>query len=92
MVVAGSTDPEDEARKTVTRHGLTFPVAYGLDLHAVSAATGAFADPDRGCIHSTDFLLRPDGNLAGAVYSTGPVGRYTAPDVIGLIKYLAKSG
>jgi len=28
--------------------------------------------------------------VAQAVYSTGPVGRYVAADVIGLIDYLSK--
>jgi hypothetical protein len=33
-------------------------------------------------------LLAPDGKILNAVYSSGPIGRLVAEDVIGMITYL----
>lgn len=89
-IIAASVDSLENARKTISRHEITFPVAYGLDPAAVGNMTGAFWDPEKGYLHATGFMIRPDGKLAGAVYSTGPVGRYRAEDTLGLIQYLSK--
>lgn len=86
-VVALSVDPREEAEKTVSRHGLTFPVAYGVDARSFAAATGAFYDETKGFLQATGFLLKKDGTLAGAVYSTGPIGRYTASDILAAIDH-----
>lgn len=92
LLVAASVDDTDDARRTVERHGLSYPVAYGLDARRLAAATGAFYDAERGFLQATGFVLAPDGTVAGAVYSTGPVGRYRAADVVAMIDYLAKKG
>ncbi len=42
-------------------------------------------------LQATGFVLQPGGLVAQAVYSTGPVGRYVASDVISLIDYLSKT-
>jgi hypothetical protein len=83
-------DTQEEAQKTVTRHKLTFSLAYGLNAKEFSARTGAFFDAEKGHVHATGFIIRPEGNVAGAVYSTGPIGRYTATECLGIIDYLAK--
>ena len=69
---------------------MTFPVAYGLDARAFAAQTGAFFDDVRGFIHATAFILRPDGKVDQAVYSTGPIGRFTAADALFMIDYRSK--
>jgi len=33
-------------------------------------------------------LLAPDGKILNAVYSSGPIGRLVAEDVIGMVTYL----
>jgi hypothetical protein len=33
-------------------------------------------------------LLAPDGKILNAVYSSGPLGRLVAEDVIGMVTYL----
>lgn len=66
-VIALSVDPREEAGKTVARHGLTFPVAYGIDARACAAATGAFYDETKGFLQATGFPVKKDGTLAGAV-------------------------
>lgn len=89
-VVAASVEGLDEAKKTVTEQGLSFPVGYGLDALEVAARCGAFYDAERKFLHSTGFLLGPDGSVRIAAYSTGPIGRLTPADSLRLIEYYQK--
>ena len=90
-VIAASVDTIEDAQKTVDRHKLTFPVAHGLSAREFSQRTGAFFDDAKGFLEATGFLLRPDGVVATAVYSTGAIGRLTAADTLGMIDYLNKA-
>lgn len=89
-LVAGSIDAMDTAQKTARELSLTYPIAYGLDAQAVSSATGAFFEPEKKFLHAAGFLLKPDGKIQVAAYSTGPLGRLTSADVVQLVKLLAK--
>ena len=40
--------------------------------------------------HATGFILKPDGVVASAVYSTGPIGRFTAADALAVVNFLSK--
>lgn len=86
-IVAASIDSEADAERFRSEGGFEVPIGYGLDLETVGAAVGAFYDPDRPCLHATGFVLRPDGTIVTAVYSTGPIGRLTAADSIGHIDF-----
>ena len=86
-----SVDPRDEAEKTVERHGLEFPVGYGLDGDEVVAKTGAYRDEEGGYLQATSFILR-DGQVMHATYSSGPLGRLQAEHAIGFIQYVEKAG
>ena len=70
------------------RAGLTFPIGHSADAKAISAATGAFVDPELGFLQSTGFVLKPDGQVVVSVYSSGAIGRLVPDDVVGLIRYL----
>jgi peroxiredoxin len=85
--VAGSTDPVEKARETVAEQALTFPVGYGLPLKDTARALGAFYDPQRGILHATGFVIRPDRRIALAQYSSGPIGRLVWQDVLGLVQF-----
>jgi peroxiredoxin len=89
-IVALSVDDLDDARKTVEKHELDFPVLYGLDAAAVSEKTGAYINEDPPYLHATGFVLDPEGTIAQAVYSSGPIGRLTAQDTAGLIEHKQK--
>lgn len=94
-VVAASTDPEDEVRKTIFHSEVNFPVGHSLDPKQVSGLTGAFFQPDppnrpRSFLHTTNFLLSPDGKVNIAVYSTGPLGRLVWQDVLQAVQYRKK--
>ncbi len=87
-VVAASADTLEDARATVDKRELRFPVAYGLDVRATSAALGAFYSPDGNYLHATNFLVAADGTIACASYSTGPIGRFNAEDALALATHL----
>ena len=46
----------------------------------------------RQILHSTGYVLRPDGTIAVAVYSTGPVGRLVWQDVLSLVQGYKQRG
>jgi len=89
-VVAASVDPLDRARETVEKQSLTYPVGYGLPVKETAATLGAFYEERRGVLHATGFVVRPDGTIAVAQYSTGPIGRLVWQDVLGVVQFYKK--
>ena len=87
-VAALSVDDEETTAEQIRRHGLTFPVGHSADAPAISAATGAFVNPDPAYLQSTGFVLDPSGNVVVSVYSSGAIGRLAPEDVLGLVHYL----
>ena len=81
-----SADVEADARKTMAEHALTFPLAYGADAPQLGALTGAFWEDRRRCLQATGFILKSDGTVAQALYSTGPIGRYTAAEALKILE------
>ena len=60
-----------------------FPMWGELDAPTVSADTGApYQDGDKVFLHGTGWLLNPEGEIVQSLYSTGPIGRFTASDII----------
>ncbi|MEK6709424.1 MAG: peroxiredoxin, partial [Nitrospinota bacterium] len=70
--------------------GLDFPVGWGLDHKKLSELTGCFYEEKRQILHSTGYVLRPDGTVAVGVYSTGPIGRLVWQDVAALVQFNKK--
>jgi hypothetical protein len=91
-VIAASTDGKDKAAGTASEHSLGFPVGYGLPVLETAAALGAFYDEGRGILHATEYVLRPGGVIAAALYSSGPIGRLVPDDVLGLIRFYKQRG
>jgi peroxiredoxin len=90
-VVSVSVDDREKSETLVERHKLGFPVAYGANARAVSAATGAFVNDDPVYLQATGFVLNSEGRIVTAVYSTGAIGRLLPDDVLGLVRYLKSS-
>jgi hypothetical protein len=88
--VAASTDPLEKARETVAEQTLTFPVGFGLPLKQTARELGGFYDAQRGVLHATGFVVRPDRRIAVAQYSSGPIGRLVWQDVLGLVQFYKK--
>jgi alkyl hydroperoxide reductase subunit AhpC len=86
-IIAGSVDSEEKASETVQKNGITFPVAYGMNAEETSRITGAYYDNSRQYVHATGFLVRPDNTLEVACYSSGPIGRFVAQNLLNLVKF-----
>lgn len=86
-IVAASVDSLEKAGETVQKLGITYPVGYGLDPEEVSKSTGAYYDGEKKFLHAAAFIIGPNNSLVVACYSTGPIGRFTAKDVLSLIRF-----
>ncbi|MGI9613998.1 MAG: hypothetical protein ACR2QO_13905 [Acidimicrobiales bacterium] len=84
QVIAGSVDPLDEVQRLNDGLRLRYVQLVGeLDGPAVAEATGAAIQTgDRTFLHATGFLLDPSGAIVNSVYSSGPIGRFTANDIM----------
>jgi peroxiredoxin len=87
-IVALSVDDEATASTVVEKHRLRFPVGVRADADAIAAVTGAYVNDDPRYLHSTGFVLDPDGTISLVVYSSGPIGRLVPDDVAGYIRYV----
>jgi peroxiredoxin len=81
-VVAGSVDDAEKAAEVAA--DLSFPVAYGMT-RADADAMGSWWEDRRSIIQPSEFVLGADGKVMSATYSSGPIGRLDATDVV---KYL----
>jgi len=90
-IVSLSVEDRGMSEALVENHKLGFPVGYGADARAVSAATGAFINEDPAYFQATGFILNPEGRILTAVYSTGAIGRLLPDDILGFIRYLKSS-
>jgi peroxiredoxin len=89
-IVALSADKDEDARGTIEQLGIEYTVVYGLDPEAVSRAIGCYTGTRNGRPHiqPAAFVLKSDGSIAYAVYSSGKVGRLTAADATTVVKQL----
>lgn len=83
-VVAATVDPLDKAMEVAA--GLPFPVAYGVT-RAQADALGAWWEDRRSIIQPSEFVLDAGGKVISSTYSSGPIGRVDAADVIKLIHF-----
>jgi peroxiredoxin len=87
-VVALSVDDEATTVGTIKKFKLSFPVGHSADADKVASITGAYTNASPRHLQATGFLLTPDGKILNAAYSSGPLGRLVAEDVIGMVAYL----
>lgn len=83
-VVAASVDPIDKAKEVAA--GLSFPVAYGVTREQADRL-GSWWEERRGLIQPSEFLVAADGKVRSATYSTGPIGRVDAGDVVNIVNF-----
>ena len=82
-VAAASADSVEQTTELKNALRVGFPMYAELDPYAVSEATGAYMNEgDRIHLHATGFLLDPGGTVVNALYSSGPIGRFTASDIV----------
>lgn len=87
-VVALSVDDETTTVGTIEKFKVSFPVGHSANAEKVASITGAYTNDCPRYLQTTDFLLAPDGKILNAVYSSGPIGRLVAEDVVGMVTYL----
>ncbi len=87
--MALSVDNEEDARKMVERYKIGFPVVYGLDVRKEAEKIGAYFDSESGYFQPANFILR-NGKVVQATYSSGPLGRLQAEQVLMLIDHYRK--
>lgn len=87
-VVAFSVDDAATTAGLVDKYKLGFPVGHSADADAVAAVTGAYTNATPRYLQTTGFLLDSEGRILNAVYSSGPIGRLVADDVVGMVTYL----
>ena len=83
-VAAASVDPADKAEEVAA--ALSFPVAYGVT-RAMADQLGSWWEERRGIIQPSEFLVAADGKVRSATYSSGPIGRVEAGDVVKLVNF-----
>ena len=86
-VLAASVDPLDKAREVAAE--LSFPVAYGVTREQADSI-GAWWEERRSIVQPSEFLLAADGKVRAASYSSGPIGRIDAADVVKLVTFYDK--
>jgi peroxiredoxin len=87
-VVALSVDDEATTLRTIEKFKLSFPLGHSADADKVASVTGAYTNESPRYLQATGFLLTPDSKILNAAYSSGPLGRLVAEDVIGMVAYL----
>ena len=86
-VVAASIDPIDKAK--LVADDVSFPVGYGVT-RAMADQLGSWWEERRSIIQPSEFLVAADGKVRSATYSSGPIGRVDAADVVRLVKFYDK--
>lgn len=83
-IVAASVDPLDKASEVAAT--VRFPVAYGVTREQADAI-GAWWEDRRSIVQPAEFVLDASGRVVSATYSSGPIGRVDAADVVRLINF-----
>ncbi len=92
-VVFASVDSIDATATLKQGLHVGFPVLAEIDAETTAAALGSFVQTgDRTFMHATGFLLAPDGTIATAVYSTGPIGRLNPSEVLRMVAFRKSQG
>lgn len=86
-VLGASVDAQAETRELASELKLAYPLGFGLEVNPVLELIGGFYEPKKRFLQPSGFLLRPDGSLEVACYTSGPVGRFRAGDVLALVRY-----
>ena len=83
-VVAASVDDIEKAREVGEE--VSFPVAYGVT-HEIADSLGSWWENRRGIIQPSEFIVGEDGKIVTSSYSSGPIGRFDAADVVKIITF-----
>ena len=83
-VFAASVDPLDKAQLVAAE--VSFPLGYGVT-RAQADLIGAWWEDRRGIVQPAEFVIDAGGLVVTSSYSSGPIGRIDAGDVIKMINF-----
>ncbi len=84
-VYAVSVDAEDKAKEVAD--GVSFPIAFGAT-RADGELIDSWWEDRRNFIQPSEFLMVGKGRVLMSSYSSGPLGRFLASDVVKIINYM----
>ena len=84
-VFAASVDPEDKAQEVA--NDVSFPVGFGAGEEHRNLL-GSWWEERRGLIQPSEFIIDSSGKVVTSSYSSGPIGRIDAQDVIKMTNFL----
>ena len=85
QVVCASVDEIDKAKEVADE--VSFPVGHGVT-RDIADKLGSWWEDRRGIIQPSEFIVGGDGKIMHASYSSGPIGRTLAEDVVRLATFL----
>jgi peroxiredoxin len=82
-VIGATTGDKESTAEMAGEYGLTMPIAYGVTDEQVEGFDPWYGDDHHGHYHQPmEFLISRGGNIFGAMYATGPIGRMGVDEVI----------
>ena len=83
-VVAASVDNIEKAKEVANE--VSFPVAHSVT-REIADSLGSWWEERRGIIQPSEFIVGDDGKIVTSSYSSGPIGRFDATDVVKIITF-----
>jgi hypothetical protein len=65
---------------------VSFPVGYEVP-RSGAESLGSWWEDRRGLIQPSEFIVRESGSVVCSSYSDGPIGRFDAEAVLGVIRF-----
>ena len=86
-VIAGNTEGVPETGATAHKHELSFPVAHSIDPELVKVLGGRTGERQgKGIMQPSEFIVRPNGEVAASMYATTQLGRMDPQEVLRFVK------
>lgn len=87
-----AVDSLEETQQMVRELALAFPVLSELDAAEIAEKTGIYvSSQDPTFLQASGYVLKPDGTVSVAVYSTGAIGRLEPDKTLAHIKHAMSS-
>ena len=84
QVISASIDTGEKAQEV--QHDVSFKIGQGVT-REIADMLGSWWEDRRGIIQPSEFVVGADGKIIHSSYSSGPLGRTEAADVVKLINF-----
>ncbi len=86
-IVSASVDTGENAQEVAD--SAAYPVGQGVTRETADKL-GSWWEGRRDCIQPSEFLLNREGKVLTSSYSSGPVARMNASEVISMVNFMEK--